>query len=306
LVHIAFCRRRFERLSRGRRKRCDTTVILREFEGPTKGPRPMDGKLAAAIEAAYATFSKYQLNGALSVCRCPVCVDGETERLLLTTPLRSISSALLAQYTHSSHAWDDQVAGQFRYFLPRYFELIAQDDPPTLIAAETSLDRLSNADYVRNWPAQEAEAIDAFWLALFLDRLARPEEDWSARDYVVPAHSAIDQLLCMVARAGGTVAPLLEAWEQSSSRCAVLHLATLVEAANWPRRRLRSGFWVGPHDLPTVSASMCAIMEWLMRPATRARLEAAFLNEPHPNAAELLSQAEKTVAACRVLKVTPG
>ena len=67
-----------------------------------------------------------------------------------------------------------------------------------------------------------------------------------------------------------------------------LHLATLIEAANWSKRRLRSKFWFSRHDQPSVTESMSAFFDWLLTEPT---------NQSDPVAAELLSKAEQTVAA---------
>jgi len=114
-------------------------------------------ELNSVVENAYREFACYRLRGTIAVCRCPVCVAGEVERELCTVPLRAISSRLLAEYTHSAHGFDDRAADELRHFLPRYFELIAADDPPTNTGIETCLGRLHEAAWRvagrrRKWP----------------------------------------------------------------------------------------------------------------------------------------------------------
>jgi hypothetical protein len=110
----------------------------------------MTPELTEAIEKAYRVFVRYDLRGGVTVCRCDVCVSTETERQLNTVPLRQMPSRLLAEYTHSAHGIDAKTANDFRHYLPRYFELIALDEPPTTICEESCLRRLHDAGYRAN------------------------------------------------------------------------------------------------------------------------------------------------------------
>jgi hypothetical protein len=90
----------------------------------------MRPELRAIIDDAYDVFGGYRVRHSLSVCHCNSCMTVEHEQLLLKTPLREIPSHLLAEYTGSAHSRDDgPVARERRYFLPRYFELLALNDP---------------------------------------------------------------------------------------------------------------------------------------------------------------------------------
>ena len=95
-------------------------------------------------------FARYSLNGRIIVCNCPVCVAPETERELIRTPLQQMSSGLLAEYTHSAHGWDGKIADDFRYFLPRYFELIAAATCRAITVIETCLGRMLPANTARS------------------------------------------------------------------------------------------------------------------------------------------------------------
>jgi len=91
----------------------------------------MTPDLKAAIDDATRVFARYTITWPLTVCHCDCCMTDETERALIATPLKEIPAELLAEYTNSAHAWDDDtVAREMRYFLPRYMELIAHNDPP--------------------------------------------------------------------------------------------------------------------------------------------------------------------------------
>jgi hypothetical protein len=79
----------------------------------------MTPELERAIANARTAFARYKLGGRIIVCSCPSCVGPAQERALVVTPRDQISVELLAEYTHSAHGWDERVAEDFRYFLPR-------------------------------------------------------------------------------------------------------------------------------------------------------------------------------------------
>jgi len=256
----------------------------------------MSPELAAAVENAYREFARYRPKGAVYVCHCAVCVDAETERKLHTVPLRQMSSQLLAEYTHSAHGWDDRIADEFRYFLPRYFELISAGDPPTNLGLEACLDRLHEAKYRLNWPRSDADAVDRYFLALFRDYLARPV---NIDPTGMPGFGAdpVEEVLCMVAHADGDLAGLLTVWDADRSRMATLRIAAIVSIADWRKKRLENSSWYEIRTRPHVEVTMQFVIAWLLRPETRGRLEAACLEEKEPAAAALLSHAEGLVGA---------
>ena len=129
----------------------------------------MTPELQAAITDAYREFSSYAIGSTLVVCHCNCCMTEETERELVKTPLRQVQASLLAEYTNSAHAWDDtQVARELRYFLPRYFELIAANDPPDAMGLDICLRRLGQAQWRQKWRPAEVEIIDRFFDGLIV------------------------------------------------------------------------------------------------------------------------------------------
>lgn len=251
--------------------------------------------LEQAIANAYRVFAKYRLSGSLILCTCQVCVGPEAERELNTLPVRNMPVDTLAEYTHSAHGWNDDIDLQFRRFVPRYFELIAVGTPPTKLSQATCLERLKEAEYRSRWPREDADAVDAFFLALLgfklleppgIDRTGLPSLDGDA----------VEDVLCMAAHAGVDMALLLKAWDEDQSRNATLHLGNIIGAADWLRKRLRQSWWVGMKR-PHTEAAMQQLIQWLFRPQTRERLEAECLAEDDTAAATLLSHAEGIVAA---------
>jgi hypothetical protein len=250
-------------------------------------------ELAEAVENAYRAFARYRLRGAIAVCNCPVCVSKEHERALCTVPLRMMPSLLLGEYTNSAHGFDDRVADELRYFLPRYFELIAADDVPSNLGIETCLDRLHDAGYRAGWPASETAAIDAFFAALLRARLAAPPQVDPSGLPVFDA-DAVEDVLCMAARADGDVAALLAVWDGERSRAATLHVANIVAKADWRGMCLNNTFWLGT-TRPHAKMRMRDVLAWLLTPEMRERLEEACMAETDEAAAALLSHAEGPV-----------
>jgi len=119
-------------------------------------------ELNAAVAAAYLAFAGYRPGDQFAVCRCPLCLPQLYEERLLSTPLREIEREWLCEYTgaadvdESSPALDDEV----RYFLSRYFELIAAGDYPHYQDWEPTLRRLGKRNFRHRWPAAEVAVID--------------------------------------------------------------------------------------------------------------------------------------------------
>lgn len=64
--------------------------------------------LDAAVEHAYAVFSGYRPGREqVSVCRCPLCIEPDSEFELLNLPLREIDYFALADYTYAGNVEGD-------------------------------------------------------------------------------------------------------------------------------------------------------------------------------------------------------
>jgi hypothetical protein len=257
----------------------------------------MTPELDSAVVNARRVFSRYALNGRIIVCNCPCCVAPEVERELIRTPLHELSSALLAEYTNSAHGWDDKVAQDLRYFLPRYFELIARDDVPCQLDLEVCLRRLANAAWHEEWPAAEAKAIDDFFVAMLRSRLGASlgKTDLPTGYQLFTSGEAAEAVLCLAANAGGDMQQLLEAWDEDSSRPADVRLARMIVSADWRARQLSNSWWIADYR-PHAEQAMKQVIAWILRTETWERLEAAGLEETDEMIAELFSQAEGIIA----------
>jgi hypothetical protein len=246
----------------------------------------MTPDLQAAIDEATRVFARYRLSGALTVCHCNCCMTEETERALLTTPLERVSPELLAEYTNSAHAWDDdKVAREMRYFLPRYMQLIALNEPPDHLGLDICLRRLAYADWREKWPAEEVEAIDRFFDSVVVASLPRLE----LALWPVGWRLAFDlaDMLTMVACADGDIERVLRAWDAVADPAAALHMAALRDRVHNELDRVYfySAF------LPERAAQADAIGAFLMRPEVTARIEAAVFMVDDPRLQQILSDA---------------
>jgi hypothetical protein len=250
----------------------------------------MPPALTEAVESAYRVFARYRVSGALEVCHCTVCMTEEMERRLIATPLRHIPAMLLAEYTNSAHGYDDgRIADELRYLLPRYFELIAADDPPHP-SLETSLclNRLAYADWRARWPSEEAEAIQGFLDALIAARVRRTEPRKTRRGWELEYDIA--EILAMIVTAGGDIARTLAVWDAVEDPPAALWMAD-------QRRHLtmadgRPYYWnTFIHGDPVDSHREAGyeIGAFLARPETEARIEAAFFATSDPALQTILS-----------------
>ena len=88
---------------------------------------PFAEPLNAAVEALYASFGEGHVSAQLEVCLCPVCMTEETRQQIIATPSRALTPALIAEYSNSAHGVPRD-SDDLRLLLPRYLDLIAQDE----------------------------------------------------------------------------------------------------------------------------------------------------------------------------------
>ncbi|WP_072392862.1 hypothetical protein [Hyphomicrobium sp. CS1GBMeth3] len=199
----------------------------------------MTPELRTTIEDAYRVFGGYRLDGALIVCNCNCCVSAESERRLIRTPLREIPYQLLAEYTDSAHGWDEIVADNMRYFLPRYFELIALNSSPFDMHIDDCLRRLAHARWRDEWPAAEAEIIDRFFQDLIVSSVRKLDlvkwpVGWRLKFDLV-------DVLTLIVTAHGDIGRALAAWDAADGRFARARLMggrAVLSAFRLPRARV--------------------------------------------------------------------
>jgi hypothetical protein len=247
----------------------------------------MTPELKDIVEEAYRVFSGYTVRRTLTVCHCNCCMSVETEQDLLETPLREIPHELLAEYTNSAHDWDDgPVAHQMRYFLPRYFELIALNSDPFDMDIDICLRRLAKAGWREKWPAREVEIIGRFFEALVASSVRRLDlAEWPVGWKL---KFDLTDVLTMIITANGDLSRALAAWDGAGDPGAAIHMAAIRE------RVLQAGGRTYLHSAyleDEFNAEADAIGAFLMRPEVDRRLEAAFFTVTEPRLQKLVSDA---------------
>ncbi len=245
----------------------------------------MSPELRACVDDGYRVFAGYTLGGKLIACHCDVCMTEATALELARTPLREMPAALLAEYTNSAHDWDDNTARQLRYFLPRYFELIAANDPPDNLGLAVCLRRLGYAEWRTAWPAEESAVIDRFFDELMISSLLRLDlARW-------PVGWRLDfnltDVLTLVVTAGGDLERVLAKWDTADDPPAAIHMAAL---------RYRIARKLGNICLPSAHLERHPdaaerIGAFLMRPEVGSRMETAFFAVEDPRLQKILSEA---------------
>jgi hypothetical protein len=187
----------------------------------------MNPKLEATIGDAYRIFAHYEVRHSLTVCHCPSCMTVEVEHELLKTPLRQISSSLLSGYTNSAHNWNDgPVAREVRYFLPRYLELIAANDPPDNLGLDICLRRLGQTQWREKWPPAEVDVLDRFFDHFALACLQRLDLEQTPSGWWQLAFD-FKAVLTLAITAGGDLNRILAAWNAAEDPAAATHGASL-------------------------------------------------------------------------------
>lgn len=105
---------------------------------------PYVSPLKLAIERTYDCFSNYEISTQLEVCHCPVCMTEETRLAIIACRVRDVPVELILEYSNSAHGVP-QNTGDLKAILPRYLDLIAQDEMVDHNGVGTELLRFGDA-----------------------------------------------------------------------------------------------------------------------------------------------------------------
>ncbi len=105
---------------------------------------PFTAPLKAAVVALYACCGQGHVSAQLEVCQCPVCMTEDTRQQIIATPSRALSPALIAAYSNSAHGVPNNT-DDLRLLMPRYLDLMAEDDMVDDIGVGTELLRFGDA-----------------------------------------------------------------------------------------------------------------------------------------------------------------
>lgn len=220
-----------------------------------------------AVERLYTVFSKYPLRPDTEPCPC--CHNPEDELRLHRKPLAELEADDLYHYAWSA-LWTWGTDEDFKHFLPRLFQLVAEEVIFRFVDIPVLFKKLNVADW-REWPADEQESIENYFIALWRYLLVSPEIDVD-----------IDDILCGIAHPIDDLTPYLEMWRKSG-RAGHYLLADFIRMQYGDlvnKRKLFNTFWQddsAPENDRT--AQMNQVIDWILDPATKATLEEAFFIE---------------------------
>jgi hypothetical protein len=239
-------------------------------------------ELAAIVEEAYAVFAAYPLREPLAVCRCPLCIDRDTARLLIATHLREMPEHLLNAYTQAAHPWSAHASREMRYFLPRYLEWIAYPERQKGYLDDWCLRRLGKGDWRSAWPAAERDLVDRFFDALLGATLAQPRGDsWNIHWWET---YTVETILKLIVGAGGDLERILDVWNRAPDPHACLQMALLRPRVYFDGSR---HFWSVLPSWESVAADR--IGAFLARPEVTERIELTLFSDEEPRFERILT-----------------
>ncbi len=231
-----------------------------------------------AIEALYATFARYKLNG--PVDGCPHCTSSEDDRLLNSDPLQKLPPANLERFAFKAVSTLGTLE-DFKHFLPRILELAALGGNIGHTLFEIILGKLDYAGWT-HWPQREGQAIRDYLSALWQHQLCH-----------YPAPVDADDCLCGIGNCESDLRPYLQIWQRENGAASLNHLTDFIghNARHLLKeKRLGNAFWEEREPQAR------QVIEWLLNAAMTKKLESAFFNCKDATLAEKLSTAADQLA----------
>jgi hypothetical protein len=173
----------------------------------------MTDKLKHSIENLYNVFAKY---AAIDMTGSPLYDDlSKWNKKILSKPLSELDEGDLSRFTGSAiTTWGSAI--DYKHFLPRIFELIAELKAPYEIWI--AFDKLLLAEW-NNWPENEQKAIYEFMIALWEGIINdnSKKAEWVFKDY-----------FSSIAHFYPNFIDLLDIWSESESEGAIKHLSNFL------------------------------------------------------------------------------
>lgn len=239
-------------------------------------------ELREAIENLYRVFQSYELRSNTGACDCHHTPEDETR--LHSKPLNKLSASDLQQYAVDAvYLWG--TGDDFKYFIPRLLELLAQSPAhehdfahPADIFAKLSYESWCSTHW-RTWPEIEQNALLEYFRAAWDAALRSTPE-------CPPLDEASDWLQAL-AQVEHDLMPYLDYWLNAESVNAHRNLALLITRNGLPRRMgAFDGYWGGHRE------QWAQLNDWLRRPEVRRKLANAFERwSDLPFASELMDAA---------------
>lgn len=130
---------------------------------------PFAVAMSVAVEQAYNVFAKYKASEKLEVCGCNVCMAEDMRREIINVPVRHLRVEAIWEYTNSAHGVPTNT-DDLKALLPRYLDIIAQDELVDYNGVGTEMSRFGNA--LKKTPdlfiATEWQAIEDWYQAALL------------------------------------------------------------------------------------------------------------------------------------------
>ncbi|MEL6537675.1 MAG: hypothetical protein AAFQ98_19800 [Bacteroidota bacterium] len=171
----------------------------------------MTDRLKNSIERLYNTFQKYPSGP--TMVGSPHYEDlADWNRSLFQKPLRELTSDDLSRFTGKAiTTWGN--SEDYKHFLPRIFELVAELSAPYSI--EIAFGKLSLAKW-EDWEGEEQGQVHEFMISLW-DNLVNdssPKAEWEFKEY-----------FAVIGQYYPRFRDLLDIWAQAESKAAIQHLA---------------------------------------------------------------------------------
>ena len=179
--------------------------------------KKMETKLKNIIDKAYKIFKYPKPQSIQNVCT-ECCLNSNDARLLLTTELQLIPVELICEYNDGAQALNYDMY-EFKYFLPRYLELISQFQFTSSVDVSLSLKNLNfnNTEYWTN--PEEFKCINEF-VNLYFEKCLTTDEFYN--------EASLLDIINMLHGSGIDVKPLFQIWLKDLNNFSIIHLEKLI------------------------------------------------------------------------------
>lgn len=209
----------------------------------------MNTKTDQAIDALYDAFSDVARPHLVEGCPC--CIEKKTLGTLLSKPLREITDDELCSYASSLFLTVGTEA-DFRYFLPRIFEVSATV-PGWWPDPEVAIGKLGFVDWMK-WEERKVAAIESYLDAVF-------------EEQVGSGSSSADSWFCALAR---SKCGFQRYWERLKKMPKGLISVYESNSASLMKGKLSNSFW---SDVPEEERK---VIEWFGSEEARPLIDAAY------------------------------
>jgi hypothetical protein len=128
---------------------------------------PYAAPLKDAVARGYELFSPYKIASTLETCACPVCMTEDLRLEIIATPIADMPQELIQQYSNSAHGVAQNL-DDMKAILPRYLDLMAQDEEVDFTGVGTELHRFGDAVRAGGFLSADETALYHDWARLMI------------------------------------------------------------------------------------------------------------------------------------------